>query len=391
MQTNLPLKIVIVGHVDHGKSTLVGRLFHDTGSMPDGKVEAIKAMCERRGMPFECAFLMDALKAERDQGITIDVSHIHFRTAQREYVLIDAPGHREFIKNMVTGAAQADAAVLVVDAREGVQEQTRRHAYLLHLLGIQQVIVAINKMDLVDFGEARFQTVAVEVRDYLAGLGIDLQHTRIIPVSARDGDNIVAPSAHMNWYEGDTLADALDEFQPPLAPLDLPLRFPIQDVYKFDERRILAGRIESGHLRRGDRAAVLAVQQDRARRLDRVVERQGAGPCRARRAVGRHHPRRAALRRARRRRQRVANPPMLTNVFRGRLFWLGRQPLTPGNRYKMKLCTAEFPVEVEKIERVIDVSDLGTSAGQIGRAQRRRRGGVPLRAGRSPSIPSRTT
>ncbi|MGZ9034108.1 MAG: GTP-binding protein, partial [Rhodospirillales bacterium] len=161
VQTNLPLKIVIVGHVDHGKSSLVGRLFHDTGSMPDGKVEAIKAMCERRGMPFEYAFLMDALKAERDQGITIDVSHIHFRTAHREYVLIDAPGHREFIKNMVTGAAQADAAVLVVDAGEGVQEQTRRHAYLLHLLGIRQVIVAINKMDIVHFDEARFQQVAV--------------------------------------------------------------------------------------------------------------------------------------------------------------------------------------------------------------------------------------
>src|SRR5512147_1768509 len=151
IQTTPPLKIVIVGHVDHGKSTLIGRLFHDTGSVPEGKTEAIRAMCERRGMPFEWAFLMDALKAERDQGITIDVSHIHFRTRQREYVLIDAPGHREFIKNMVTGAAQADAAVLVVDAREGMQEQTRRHAYLLHLLGIHQVAVVVNKMDLVEF------------------------------------------------------------------------------------------------------------------------------------------------------------------------------------------------------------------------------------------------
>jgi bifunctional enzyme CysN/CysC len=252
LQINLPLKIVIVGHVDHGKSSLIGRLFHDTGSLPEGKAETIRTMCERRGMPFEWAFLMDALKAERDQGITIDVSHIHFRTIHREYVLIDAPGHREFIKNMVTGAAQADAAILVVDARDGVQEQTRRHAYLLHLLGIRQVIVAINKMDLVEFSEARFQTVAADVREYLAGLGIDLQHTQIIPVSAREGDNVVGLSAHMGWYEGDSLAQALDGFQPPLAPLDLPLRFPIQDVYKFDERRILAGRIESGHLRRGD-------------------------------------------------------------------------------------------------------------------------------------------
>ena len=141
------LKIVIVGHVDHGKSTLVGRLFHDTGSLPDGKVEAIQAMCAKRGMPFEWAFVMDALKAERDQGITIDVSQIWFKTAVRDMVLIDAPGHKEFVKNMVCGAAQADAAVLVVDALEGVREQTRRHGYLLHLLGIRQVAVAINKMD----------------------------------------------------------------------------------------------------------------------------------------------------------------------------------------------------------------------------------------------------
>jgi len=167
----------IVGHVDHGKSTLIGRLFHDTGSLPEGKTEAIQKMCERRGMPFEWAFLMDALKAERDQGITIDVSQIHFKTALRDYVLIDAPGHREFIKNMVTGAAQADAAVLVVDAQEGVQEQTRRHGYLLHLLGVHQVAVAINKMDIVEFSEARYQEVAAQVNDYLAGIGIDLQHT----------------------------------------------------------------------------------------------------------------------------------------------------------------------------------------------------------------------
>ena len=156
MQTTLPLKIVIVGHVDHGKSTLVGRLFHDTGTLPEGKIEAVQAMCEKRGMPFEWAFLLDALQAERDQGITIDISQIFFRTALRNYVLIDAPGHREFVKNMITGAAQADAAVLVVDAREGMQEQTRRHAYLLHLLGIHQIVVVINKMDLVEYAEARF-------------------------------------------------------------------------------------------------------------------------------------------------------------------------------------------------------------------------------------------
>ncbi|HEY3147634.1 MAG TPA: GTP-binding protein, partial [Dongiaceae bacterium] len=139
------MRIVIVGHVDHGKSTLVGRLFHDTGSLPDGKLEQIKAMCERRGMPFEWAFLMDAFQSERDQGITIDTAQIWFKTPKRDYTIIDAPGHREFIKNMITGASSAEAAVMLIDAGQGVQQQSRTHAFLLNLLGIRQIIVVVNK------------------------------------------------------------------------------------------------------------------------------------------------------------------------------------------------------------------------------------------------------
>jgi bifunctional enzyme CysN/CysC len=356
------LKIVVVGHVDHGKSSLIGRLFHDTGSLPEGKVEAIRTMCERRGMPFEYAFLMDALQAERDQGITIDVSQIHFRTAERHYVLIDAPGHREFVKNMVTGAAQADAAVLVVDARDGMQEQTRRHAYLLHLLGIHQVIVAINKMDLVGYSEPRFQQVAAQVKEYLADLGIDLQHTLMVPVSARDGDNIVFPSKTMTWYEGPTLTSSLDHFQPPLTSLELPLRLPIQDIYKFDDRRILAGRIESGHLRQGD--VLLFSPSNKTARIASIEtwpdDGDGLLACRAGESVGITLDEQLFLERGEMA-SLVTNPPMLTNVFRGRLFWLGRKPLTVGSRYKLKLCTAEHQVEVEKVERVIDVADLGSA------------------------------
>ena len=137
------LKIVIVGHVDHGKSTLVGRLFHDTGSLPEGKLEQLKAMCERRGMPFEWAFLMDAFQSERDQGITIDTSQIWFKTAKRDYTIIDAPGHREFIKNMITGASSADAAIMLIDAGEGVRQQSRTHAFLLSLLGIRQIVACL--------------------------------------------------------------------------------------------------------------------------------------------------------------------------------------------------------------------------------------------------------
>jgi bifunctional enzyme CysN/CysC len=361
VQTTLPLKIVIVGHVDHGKSTLIGRLFHDTGSLPEGKLEAIKAMSERRGMPFEWAFLMDALQAERDQGITIDVSHIHFRTETREYVLIDAPGHREFVKNMITGAAQADAAVLVVDAREGMQEQTRRHAYLLHLLGIQQIVVAINKMDLVDYSEARFQEVASGVRDYLADLGIDLRHTLVIPVSARDGNNIVSRDHTMPWYDGPTLTDSLDGLQPPVPSLELPLRFPVQDIYKFDDRRIIAGRIESGHLRQGD-VLLFSPSNKRARvqSIETWPKRGEVLACRAGQSIGITLNEQIFVERGELA-SLETNPPMLTNVFRGRIFWLGREPLVAGRRYKMKLCTAQYSVDVEKIEKVIDVNDLGST------------------------------
>src|SRR6266853_3360168 len=184
------LKIVIVGHVDHGKSTLVGRLFYDTGSLPDGKYEKIKASCEKRGMPFEWAFLMDGLQAERDQNITIDTAQIWFRTPKRQYVIIDAPGHKEFLKNMVTGAANAEAALLVIDANEGVQEQSRRHGYLLNLLGIRQIAVLVNKMDLQNHSRDRFAQIEKEFRGFLQSIGVEPKV--FIPIAAKHGDNIAS-------------------------------------------------------------------------------------------------------------------------------------------------------------------------------------------------------
>src|SRR6195256_3139502 len=182
-------RVVIVGHVDHGKSTLVGRLLYETGSLPRGKYEAIQAICRRRNMPFEWAFLMDALQAERDQNITIDVSQIWFSSERRSYVIIDAPGHKEFLKNMVTGAATADAALLLIAANEGIQEQSKRHAYLLSMLGVSQVIVLVNKMDLVGFSESVFQQIEAEYREFLQRLGIE--PLSFIPISARDGVNLI--------------------------------------------------------------------------------------------------------------------------------------------------------------------------------------------------------
>src|SRR5438105_2306255 len=189
------LKIVIVGHVDHGKSTFVGRLFHDTGSLPEGKLEQLQKVAERRGVPFEWANLMDALQSERDQNITIDTAQIWFHTAKRQYVIIDAPGHKEFLKNMITGAANAEAAFLLIDASEGVQEQSRRHGYLLNLLGIQQIAVLVNKMDLRDYSQERFNQIEKEYRAYLQEIGV--RPEIFIPIVAKHGDNLASLSRNM--------------------------------------------------------------------------------------------------------------------------------------------------------------------------------------------------
>jgi len=351
------LKIVMVGHVDHGKSTLVGRLFHDTGSLPEGKYEQIRAMCERRGMPFEWAFLMDALQAERDQGITIDTSQIWFKTEKRNYVLIDAPGHKEFLKNMITGAAASDAAVLVIDAHEGIQEQSRRHGYLLHLLGVQQVAVAVNKMDLVGYSEERFYEIERTYQDYLASIGV--QATFMIPVSGREGDNVATRSDAMPWYKGPTIVEALDAFRSVTALTDLPLRMPIQDIYKFDNRRIVAGRIEAGSLKVGDellfspsnkRARVKSIE---AWNVPTQPQEAHAGQC-----VGVTLDEQLFLERGEIASHVIA-PPVETDVFVGRLFWLGTTPLRVGSRYKIKLNTFETQVEVQEIKHVIDTGDLG--------------------------------
>src|SRR3979411_3261355 len=244
------VKIVFVGHVDHGKSTLIGRILHDTASLQEGRIELIREACAAEGMEFEFAFLLDALLEEQKQNVTIDTTQIPFRTAKRRYAIVDAPGHKEFLKNMITGASNADAAVLVIAANEGVREQSRRHGYLLSLLGIKQVIVVVNKMDLADFSEKRFQEIEKEYRKFLVDLA--LEAGEFIPASAKLGENVAQRGKEMKWYRGPTVLEALDRTER-RAPLgDLPLRFCVQDVYRLDDRRIIAVRIETGKLRVGD-------------------------------------------------------------------------------------------------------------------------------------------
>jgi bifunctional enzyme CysN/CysC len=351
------LKIVIVGHVDHGKSTFVGRLFYDTGSLPEGKLEQLQAAAKRRGTPFEWANLMDALQSERDQNITIDTAQIWFRTQKRQYVIIDAPGHKEFLKNMVTGAANAEAALLLIDANEGVQEQSRRHGYLLNLLGIRQIVVLVNKMDLQNYAQPRFAQIEAEYRAFLKTVGVAPRG--FIPISARHGDNIATRSANMPWWGGPTVLEALDDFQPAEPATHQPLRLPIQDIYRFDERRILAGRIESGALKVGDRlvfapsnkiSTVKTIERWNAPAVERAEAGESIGITLSeqifveRGAV-------AALETA---------PPYELNRFKARLFWLGREPFRKGRSYKLKLATQEVECEIESIERLLDSSTLET-------------------------------
>jgi bifunctional enzyme CysN/CysC len=349
------LKIVIVGHVDHGKSTFVGRLFNDTGSLPEGKLEQLQQIAERRGVPFEWANLMDSLQSERDQNITIDTAQIWFRTSKRQYVIIDAPGHKEFLKNMVTGAANAEAALLLIDAQEGVQENSRRHGYLLNLLGIRQVAVLVNKMDLVGYRQERFEQIEAEFRAWLKTIGIE--PVVFIPIDARDGDNIAVRSVHMPWFSGPTVVETLDNFTAPEMPNGKPLRFSIQDVYRFDERRILAGRVESGSIKVGDR--LLFAPYNKVSTV-KTIERWNA-PSRdfaeAGESIGITLTEQIFVERG-----AVAGleaaPPFEWNHFDARIFWLGRQPFQKGRRYKLKLATQEVECEISKLGKVIDASTL---------------------------------
>jgi bifunctional enzyme CysN/CysC len=351
------LKIVIVGHVDHGKSTFVGRLFHDTGSLPEGKLEQLQKIAERRGVPFEWANLMDALQSERDQNITIDTAQIWFHTRKRQYVIIDAPGHKEFLKNMVTGAANAEAALLLIDAHEGVQENSRRHGYLLNLLGIRQIAVLVNKLDLENYSQKKFEAIEQEYRAWLKTIGVEPKI--FIPIAAKHGDNIATRSANTPWWHGPTVLETLDEFKLSEPPNHQPLRFPIQDIYRFDERRILAGRIESGTLRVGDRLVFLPANKTS---VVKSIERWNTPPtdvATAGESIGITLSEQIFVTRG-----SVgaleSSPPFELSRFKARLFWLGKKPFAKGKTYKLKLATQEVECSIDSIEKVIDASTLET-------------------------------
>jgi len=249
------LNLAIIGHVDHGKSTLVGRLMYDTDSIDKHLVEKYKKEADNIGKgSFEFAWVMDTLKEERERGLTIDVSHQKFETNKYYFTVVDCPGHRDFVKNMITGASQADAAILVVDARDGVQAQTKEHIFLSRTIGINQLIVAINKMDRVDYEEKRFNEVKKDVSSLLKIIGYKVDKIPFIPISAFYGENIVKKSEKMPWYNGPTLIDAINALEMPVLPVDLPLRLPVQDVYSISGvGTVPVGRVETGVMKKGDK------------------------------------------------------------------------------------------------------------------------------------------
>jgi elongation factor 1-alpha len=249
------LNLAVIGHIDHGKSTLVGRLMYDTGAVPPHIIEKYKEEAKAKGKEsFAFAWVMDSLKEERDRGITIDVAHQRFDTAKYYFTVVDCPGHRDFVKNMITGASQADAAILVCAAKDGVQAQTKEHVFLARTLGINQLIIALNKMDEVGYDEARYKAVKEELSGLLKMVGFKPAEMHFIPTSAFKGDNLKDKSENTKWYTGPTLLAALDELTMPEKPVTLPLRIPVQDAYTISGiGTVPVGRVETGRMKPGDK------------------------------------------------------------------------------------------------------------------------------------------
>lgn len=348
------LRFVLVGHVDHGKSTLIGRLLYDSGAIATDRLEEARRAARELGQEAEFAFLLDHLREEREGALTIDTAQAFFSTPVRDYVLIDAPGHAEFLKNMLTGASQADAAVLIVDVSRGIEPQTCRHAYLLAFLGLEEVIVALNKMDLVGYAEAPFRVLEEEVKALLRAVGLTPKFS--IPISAKAGENIASPSRLMGWYRGPSLLEALDALPGPLPPEDKPLVFPIQDVYELDGRRVAVGRVEAGVLKKGIKARLLP---EGALVTIRSIEKFGARPEKARpgEAVGVTLEEGLPLERG----QILCLPgaePAVTTSFEASLFCLAEEGLGRGEELTLRLATQAVPARLEAIATRLDPASL---------------------------------
>lgn len=349
------LKIVVTGHIDHGKSTLIGRLLLATNSLSKDKLREIKEISKSFGKDTELAWLADQLKEERENNITIETTEIFLKTRQRDYCLIDTPGHVEFIKNMLTGASRADAALLIIDSDEGAQEQTRRHAYLLKLLALNNIIVIINKMDRVHYDKIKFQKIKEEISSFLKGLDINI--AALIPVSAKEGVNISKKARETQWYEGPALLPAMDALRvTEKRCVHRALRFPVQDIYKINGDDVLVGKITSGSLRQGEKVILLPSRENAIIRKIRVYGQKRTqaeaqenigvtlSPClKAKRGDVLCAP---------------GNAATSVNRFKGNIFWMSDTPLKKNDPLTIRCATQERGAVVENIEERINSSTL---------------------------------
>jgi bifunctional enzyme CysN/CysC len=354
------LSLVVVGHVDHGKSTLIGRLLFDTHSVAEGKKEAIEAASKAEGMEFEYAFLLDALLEEQAQNVTMDTTRVPFRTPRRSFTIIDAPGHKEFLKNMITGAASADAAILIVDAKQGLREQTKRHGYLLSLLGLKQVIVAVNKMDLVGYDQGVFNRIRSELADFLGRLNVRPAH--FVPIAAKLGQGLLQRAGETPWYRGPALLEALEDCHatPPVA--GAPLRLTVQDIYRFDARRIVAGLVEAGSLSVGDPIEFHpGGKRSRVETIESWPESNFRGPLTAGSSAAITLEDELFVERG----QIGAPPdavPATAREFTARVFWLHAEPLRVGETVPLRLGTQQVEARLVAVARVLDAVTLAASA-----------------------------
>jgi sulfate adenylyltransferase large subunit len=348
------LNFVIVGHVDHGKSSLIGRLMFETNSLPAGVMEEVTKTSQELGREVEFAYLLDHLEEERQQGITIDTTQVFFKTASRDYVIIDAPGHVEFVKNMITGASQAEAAVLIVDVKEGVQQQTKRHAYILSMLGLGQVVVAINKMDLVEYKQDVFEKVQGETSAFLGSIGV--KPLFYIPIAATKGDNISIRSQKMDWYQGPTFLECLDSLENIAGPETKPLLMPVQDIYKVGDKRITAGRIEAGSMKAGQKIKILPTGEiTQAKSIEKFpaqVDAAGTGESIGLTTADPSFIERGSVL------VEPAYEPMMTDEFEATMFWMSKKDMKKGERLVIRCATQEQNCRVERIAKRIDSSSL---------------------------------
>lgn len=353
------LRFVTVGHVDHGKSTLIGRLLYDTHSLPPDKVAELRRVSRTSDGEPEFAFVMDHLEEERSQRITIDTAQVFFKTPQRDYTIIDAPGHKQFLKNMITGSTQAEAAVLLVDAQEGLQAQTSRHAFMLSLLGVRQMIVVINKMDLMAYRQERFEQLRAEIMDRLTALGTEVLPDMIIPISARLGDNVARHNEAMPWYTGPTLLEALDQLKQAPAAVSQMLRFPVQDVYEIAGESVVVGQVAVGTMEQGQhiifqpsgRCAV--VKEIKMYNLEKYKATAGESigvvlePDESSTSVKRGDI--------------ACSPdygPDINHHLNALVFWMAPEPLRLGETLEVKCATQQIPGQVERITERLNSATL---------------------------------